>query len=522
MYDANILRTKTFLNVLNLFITSFLKLLLLLLIFFSIILLLFHNFINLFFFTSPTFFSNILTTDIPSSLLLGSSLFEYIYYYYYSFYSFFYDTIFFLGFFNYFFFFDNITFVFLLITSFLSFFCLYYTWYNSFEKTFFMFFLLLLINFMLYTIFLTTDLLIFYIAFESLLIPMIFVIGFFGSRTRKVFANLYFFFYTYCGSLFLLLGILYLYSKYGTFDYLLLRSFIFSSNLLFRLSLNEEIFLWFCFFISFAIKFPLFPFHLWLPEAHVEAPTVGSVILAGILLKLGGYGIFRYVLFLFPLASLFLQKFVFLISILGLTFSAFTALRQIDLKRIIAYASISHMHFVMFGLFSFNYTALLGSLFLMISHSFVAAGLFFLVGYLYEYYGSRLIFYYNGLYRCMPFFCVTFFIYLLANLGFPGTSGFIGEFLILISFVTESLYLSFFFFFCIFLNGVYSLWLYTRISFGTLNYFYILHYADISDTSKILFNFFSFLIFLLGIFPDLIFLFIEKSCFFFMLMPLFI
>jgi len=210
---------------------------------------------------------------------------------------------------------------------------------------------------------------------------------------------------------------------------------------------------------------------------------------------------------------------VFLISLLGLTFSSFTALRQVDLKRIIAYASISHMHFVMFGLFSFNFLGLSGSLFLMFSHSFVASLLFFLVGYLYEFYGSRLIFYYSGLLTFMPYFCFILFIALLANLGFPGTCGFVGEFLILLSFVSEFLFLSFFFFFFFFFNCIYFFWLYTRLSYDSVSFNFISKYSDILHFYHSLFNSFLFLIIFLGLFPNVFLLFIEQPVFYFLLLP---
>jgi len=195
---------------------------------------------------------------------------------------------------------------------------------------------------------------------------------------------------------------------------------------------NEQLFLWFSFFASFSVKIPILPFHIWLPEAHVEAPTTGSVLLAGILLKLGIYGFLRFSLPLFPFASLYFLPLVYSIAILGILYSSLVTLRQIDLKKIVAYASIGHMNFVLLGLFSFSLEGLIGSMYIMLSHGFISSALFSTIGMLYDRHHSRILFYYRGLAHVMPLFAFFFFFFNLANSSFPGTSSFLGEFLILL------------------------------------------------------------------------------------------
>ena len=227
----------------------------------------------------------------------------------------------------------------------------------------------------------------FYILFESVLIPMFIMIGVWGSRERKIFASYQFFIYTCFGSVLMLLGIVYLYIEFGTSSYIDLLMWC---NFLPE---NVQIWLFFAFFFSFAVKVPMIPVHVWLPEAHVEAPTAGSVLLAGILLKLGGYGMIRFLVPLFPFGTFYFLPFVYVISLLGVLYTSAVTVRQVDLKKIIAYSSVGHMNFVTLGLFSLTFNGLSGSIFLMLSHGIVSSALFICIGILYDRYKTRVLFY---------------------------------------------------------------------------------------------------------------------------------
>jgi len=222
----------------------------------------------------------------------------------------------------------------------------------------------------------------------------------------------------------MLFGLIYIYSIVGSSQYDIILNYEFT--------FWQEYVLWCCFFIAFAAKIPMFPFHLWLPEAHVEAPTIGSVILASLLLKLGGYGFLRFSLTMLPNASCYFLDLVVALSIISIIYASLTTIRQTDLKRIIAYSSIAHMNLLVLGLFSFNQQGIEGAIYLMVAHGIVSSGLFFCVGILYDRYHTRQIRYYSGLVQVMPLFAVCFFLFTLANMSFPGTSNFIGELLILI------------------------------------------------------------------------------------------
>ena len=281
----------------------------------------------------------------------------------------------------------------------------------------------LFLDFLLIGVFCILDLLLFYIFFETVLIPMFLIVGIWGSRERKILASYYFFLYTLFGSVVMLLSILYIYYQVGTTDYEVLLTFSFSEL--------EQKFLWFTFFLSFASKVPMIPTHLWLPEAHVEAPTAGSVILAGVLLKLGTYGFIRFSLPLFPKASFFFTPLVYTIASVGIVYTSFTAIRQSDFKRIIAYTSIAHMNLVVLGIFSFNTIGIEGAILQSLSHGFVASALFLIIGVVYDRYRTRLVQYYGGLASVMPIYISIFLFFTMANISFPGTSSFVGEFLIL-------------------------------------------------------------------------------------------
>nr|QDB64174.1 NADH dehydrogenase subunit 4 [Ishige okamurae] len=304
----------------------------------------------------------------------------------------------------------------------------------------------------------SVDLIFFYVFFEIVLIPTFIIIGMLGSRDRKVRAGYLFFFYTLFGSLLMLLGICYIYNVVGSSIYEAIHGF--------TLSTYEQKWIWVSFFFSFSSKVPLIPLHIWLPEAHVEAPTTGSVLLAGLLLKLGSYGIARYCIGLFPDACLFFTPSVFTLGLLGVIYTSLTAIRQIDFKRLIAYTSIAHMNLVVLGLFTCNTLGIHSSLVQSLSHGFVSSALFLSIGTMYDRGQSRIIRNYSGLSHTMPIFVSVFLFFTLANLGLPGTSSFVGEFLLLTSIFLVSPYTCFFSSSCLILGGGYSLWLFNRVSYG--------------------------------------------------------
>jgi proton-translocating NADH-quinone oxidoreductase chain M len=397
---------------------------------------------------------------------------------------------------------DSISLLLILLTTILVFFCLLIS-FNIHNFKFFSinFLVIQLILFLTWT---TFDILFFYILFESVLIPMFIIIHVWGSRERKIRAAYLFFFYTVIGSLPMLLGILYIYLKTGTTNVYILQTVSY-------FSFNEQLILWLVFFIAFAVKVPVYPFHLWLPEAHVEAPTAGSVILAGVLLKLGSYAMIRFLNPLFKVASFFFIPLVSVLSIISIIVTSLTALRQNDLKRIIAYASIAHMNLIVIGIFSLSVYAVEGAVYQMISHGLVAGLLFFLIGLLYDRSKSRLVSYYSGLAIIMPTFSKYFLIAIIANMAFPGTSNFVGEFLLFIGIFLTNVNIGFLSALGIFLCSTYSIWLYNRIVYGNLNN-NVSSFTDIDNLDVFIIRFFIFFIIGLGFFPSYITDFIYTDC----------
>ena len=367
---------------------------------------------------------------------------------------------------------DGISLFFVLLTTFLINICILVSWgsVKADLKEYLISFLVL--EFFLIQVFCVLDLLLFYVFFESVLIPMFLIVGIWGSRQRKIRAAYQLFLYTLLGSLLMLLGIIFIYTQVGSLDFQVINSFVFPDF--------TQFLLWLAFFASFAVKIPMVPFHIWLPEAHAEAPTSGSVILAGILLKLGGYGFIRFSLPLFPTASIFFTPFVFTLSLIAVVYASLTTLRQIDLKKIIAYSSVSHMGFVTIGIFSFNPQGVEGSILLMLSHGVVSSALFLCVGVLYDRYKTRIIKYYGGLTQVMPIFSIFFLFFSFANTGFPGTSSFIGEILVLIGTLRINFILTFFTALGVIFSAAYSIWLLNRINFGLLSTNFFNSFQDIS------------------------------------------
>lgn len=367
---------------------------------------------------------------------------------------------------------DSLSLFFILLTTFTMPVCLAVGWQSIRKNIREYFVAFLLLEFFLLLVWVVKDLFLFYVFFESVLIPMFLVIGIWGSRERKIRAAYQFFLYTLAGSVCMLLGVLFLYFQSGTTNiYILLNT---------ELTETRQLFLWFSFFASFAVKIPMIPFHLWLPEAHVEAPTAGSVLLAGILLKLGGYGFLRFSIPLFPYASNYFTPFVYTLSLCGILFSSFTTLRQIDLKKIIAYSSVAHMNYVTIGLFTWHILGIEGSYLLMISHGIVSPALFLLVGFLYDRHKTRILRYYSGCGRTMPFFAFFFLFFTMANISIPGTSSFVGEFLILNGAFQNNTTVAFGAATGMVWGGAYGLWLANRLLYGVPKVVYIGAFADLS------------------------------------------
>lgn len=388
---------------------------------------------------------------------------------------------------------DGISLFFILLTTLIFPICILASWYSVQTNLKFYLICFLVMELVLLLVFTCLDLLFFYIFFETVLIPMFLVIGIWGSRQRKVRAGYLFFLYTLLGSLFMLIGILYIYRLVGSTNYIVLS--------LIDFPFHDQKWLWLFFFASFAVKVPMIPFHIWLPEAHVEAPTAGSVILAGILLKLGSYGFLRFSLGLFPLASIYYAPFVYSLSLIGVVYASLTAIRQTDFKRLIAYTSVAHMNLVTIGLFTGTVIGVEAAILQSLSHGFVSSALFLIIGVLYDRWHSRVIQYYGGIVYTMPLFAIIFLIFTLANLGLPGTSSFIGEFLLLVSIFDANTTACFFAATSMILGGAYSLWLYNRVVFGNVK---------ISGLDLTLREFIVFLplitgTFIMGIYPTLFF-----------------
>lgn len=390
---------------------------------------------------------------------------------------------------------DGISIFFLILTALITPLCLLVSWtsINFNVKEYLILFLLL--EFFLIGVFSVLDLLLFYILFESVLIPMYLIIGIWGSRARKIKAAYFFFLYTLLGSVLMLLTVLYIYFQIGTTDYETLLTVI--------LTFKEQKWLWLGFFASFATKIPMVPVHIWLPEAHVEAPTAGSVVLAGILLKLGVYGFIRFSFPLFSKACFFFAPLVYAISAIGIIYTSLTAIRQTDFKRIIAYTSVAHMNLVMLGLFSFNSIGIEGALVQSLSHGFVASALFVIIGIVYDRYHTRTVKYYGGLAHTMPLYVFIFLIFTMANIGLPGTSSFVGEFLILTGSYLVNTLITVIGATGMVLGGCYSLWLFNRICYGNLKNQYINKFHDINIREFfILIPFISGTL-IMGVYPDI-------------------
>ncbi len=317
----------------------------------------------------------------------------------------------------------------------------------------------LLMESLMIGVFCSLDLVIFYLFFEGGLIPMFLIIGIWGGE-RRVYSAFKFFLYTLLGSVLMLIAIISIYWITGTTDFVE----IYEQGI----NVKYQKLLWLAFFSSFAVKTPMWPFHTWLPDAHVEAPTAGSVILAAILLKMAGYGFIRFSLGLFPNASEYFVPFVFLLSLIAIIYTSLVALMQEDMKKLIAYSSVAHMGFVTLGIFTFTRQGIEGSIIQMISHGLVSAALFLCVGVLYDRMHTRLIDKYGGIVSIMPRYAVVFMIFTLGAVGLPGTSGFIGEFLILIGTFQKNFLVAAIASLGIILAAAYMLWLYKRIFFGEI------------------------------------------------------
>ena len=350
-------------------------------------------------------------------------------------------------------------------------------------------------------VFVSIDLVIFYVFFEAVLIPMFLIIGIWGGENR-LYATFKFFLYTLAGSVLMLLAIIYIISKVKSGNIELISNFTFDQQI--------ELVLFLCFFASFAVKVPMFPFHTWLPDAHVQAPTSGSVILAGVLLKLGAYGFIRLSLPFFEYASIYFQPMIFALSCVAIVYTSIVALRQLDMKKMIAYSSVAHMGFVTIGIFTLTQDGINGAYFQMISHGIVSAALFLIVGVVYERHHTRMISDYSGVTNVMPKYSFFFMVFMLSSVGLPGTSGFVGEFLVIMSTISVSVYLTFFTAIGVILGASYMLLLYKNINFGDLKSD-IKQLADLTNIEIFYFSCLAFLTMLLGIYPKLLFEMINKS-----------
>jgi NADH-quinone oxidoreductase subunit M len=351
-------------------------------------------------------------------------------------------------------------------------------------------------------VFCALDLVLFYLFFEGGLIPMFVIIGVWGGKNR-VYAAFKFFLYTLLGSVLMLVAIIAIYIYSGT---VLPTGPTMDIEALQKLSIpaNAQFWLWLAFFASFAVKLPMWPVHTWLPDAHVEAPTAGSVILAGVLLKMGGYGFLRFSLPMFPQASHFFAPFVFTLSVIAVIYTSLVAFRQVDIKKLIAYSSVAHMGFVTLGIFSMNVQGVQGALFQMLSHGVISGALFLCVGVIYDRTHTREIALYGGLVNRMPLYAMAFMLFTLGNVGLPGTSGFVGEILSLNGAFQANTWAAFGAAFGLILSAVYALTLYRKVVFGEITNPKLSSIDDMVSRETVTFIVLAAATLVLGIYPALV------------------
>ena len=388
---------------------------------------------------------------------------------------------------------DGISILFIILTTFITPLCIISV--NSTIKYRLKDFLvaILFMETMMIGVFCSLDLVIFYLFFEAGLIPMFLIIGIWGGE-RRVYSAFKFFLYTLLGSVLMLVAIITIYWMTGTTDVIDLYQI--------GIDAKYQNLLWLAFFSSFAVKTPMWPVHTWLPDAHVEAPTAGSVLLAAILLKMAGYGFIRFSVGLFPLASEYFVPLIFGLSLIAIIYTSFVALMQEDMKKLIAYSSVAHMGFVTMGIFTMTPQGIEGSIFQMISHGIISAALFLCVGVVYERMHTREISKYGGVVSVMPRYAVVFMVFTLGALGLPGTTGFIGEFLILLGTFKVNFLVATIASLGVILGAAYMLWLYRRIIFGEIKNAEVNKLVDLNRSEMIILSILAFVSILFGFYPD--------------------
>ncbi len=388
---------------------------------------------------------------------------------------------------------DGISMLFIILTTFLTPICVLASWESIKDRVKEYMIAFLVMETMMIGMFAALDLVVFYIFFEGVLIPMFLIIGIWGGPGR-VYAAFKFFLYTLVGSVLMLLAIFTMYSYAGTTDIPALMTANFPVGM--------QKWLWLAFFASFAVKMPMWPVHTWLPDAHVEAPTAGSVILAAVLLKFGGYGFLRFSLPMFPDATVAFTPLIFFLSIMAVIYISLVALAQEDMKKLIAYSSIAHMGFVTVGTFTLTIQGIEGAIYQMLSHGVVSAGLFLIVGVVYDRVHSREIDFYGGLVHRMPAYALVFMVFMLASVGLPGTGGFVGEVLVLFGIFQVNTWVAAFVTTGIILSAVYMLYMYRRVIFGKLTKEHLLKIADMKPREMLVFAPLVVLVFWMGIYPS--------------------
>ncbi len=391
---------------------------------------------------------------------------------------------------------DGISMLFVILTTFLMPLCILASWQSVEKRVKEYMISFLVLETMMIGVFCALDIVLFYVFFEGVLIPMFIIIGVWGGK-RRVYASFKFFLYTLLGSVLMLLAVMAMFWQAGTTDIPTLLTHDFPAGM--------QTWLWLAFFASFAVKMPMWPVHTWLPDAHVEAPTAGSVVLAAILLKMGGYGFLRFSLPMFPLASEFFAPMVFALSVIAIIYTSLVALMQEDIKKLIAYSSVAHMGYVTMGIFAMNQEGIQGAIFQMLSHGLVSGALFLCVGVVYDRMHTREIAAYGGLVNNMPKYAVAFLIFTMANVGLPGTSGFVGEFLTLFGIFQVNTWVALLAATGVILSAAYALWLYRRVIFGALTKESLKGLFDLSGREKAVLYPLVVLVIFYGVYPTPVF-----------------